>query len=107
MLLPIPEGEMDSVPVLEPRGPNWPSHCTRSHFLEFCYLVWHPGLACMQALSAESSVPLGTNPGKASGHRHALFNDFNLTEPFGIVNAAVGIVGLFFKVVACSQCCCV
>lgn len=31
------------------------------------------------------------------GHRQALLHDFTLTEPFGIVNAAAGIIGLFFK----------
>lgn len=93
-----------------PGGLDWPSHCIRGHFHKFAacsYLVRHQGLACMQGLSADSSVSHGTRPGRATGHRHALFNDFNLTEPFGIVNAAAGIVGLFFKVVACLQCCCV
>lgn len=63
----------------------------------------------MQGQSADSSVSLGTRPGRAAGHRHALFNDFNLTEPLGIVNVAAGIVGLFFKVtlltvLLCSVC---
>ena len=54
----------------------------------------------MQGLGADSSVSLDARPGRAAGHRHALFNDFNLTEPFGIVNAAAGTIGLFFKVEA-------
>lgn len=58
-------------------------------------------LAYMQIHDADSSVSLGTRPSRGAGHRHALFNDFSLTEPFGIVNAAAGTFGLFFKVEAC------
>ena len=63
----------------------------------------HEELAYMQVPGADSSVSLSTTPGRVAGHRHALFNDFNLTEPFGIVNVAAGAIGLFFKVKACPK----
>lgn len=56
----------------------------------------------MQGLDGDTSVSLHAKPGsKAVGHRQALLHDFTLTEPFGIVNAAAGIIGLFFKVQGC------
>ncbi|DBB04987.1 TPA: hypothetical protein ACH3X3_010264 [Trebouxia sp. C0006] len=52
----------------------------------------------MQGSSTDSSI-LGTrNTHKlAARQRHALFNDFTLTIPFGIVNGIGGIVSLAFK----------
>ena len=64
----------------------------------------HKELAWMQEVDTDNSVSLGTRPGRAVVHRHALFNDFSITEPFGIVNAAAGIISLFFKVQSYSVC---
>jgi hypothetical protein len=54
----------------------------------------------MQGSSTDSSI-LGTrNTHKlAARQRYALFNDFTLTMPFGVVNGAAGIVSLAFKVI--------
>ena len=57
----------------------------------------------MQVTGTDSSFSHDSGPGGAAGHHHALFNDYNLTEPFGVVNAAAGIIGLFFKVEACPK----
>lgn len=59
----------------------------------------------MQGLDGDTSVSVDARPdNRAVGHRHALLQDFTLTEPFGILNAAAGIIGLFFKVQGCSDC---
>lgn len=59
----------------------------------------HKHLAHVQRLDGDTSVSLDArSDGRAVTPRHALLSDFNLTEPFGIVNAAAGIIGLFFKV---------
>ena len=57
----------------------------------------------MQGSSTHSSI-LGTrNTHKlAARQRHALFSDFTLTIPFGIVNGIAGIVSLVFKVTVCT-----
>ena len=67
------------------------------------HLSRHEELAYMQVPGANSSVSLGTQPSRTAGYRHALFNDFNLTEPFGIVNAVAGTIGLLVKVEACPK----
>lgn len=56
-------------------------------------------LECAQGIATDSSV-LGTrNKHKLlARQRHALFNDFTLTIPFGIVNIVAGFLSLFFKV---------
>lgn len=55
--------------------------------------------ACLQGSSTDSSI-LGTRSTHklAARQRHALFNDFTLTIPFGIVNGIAGAVSLAFKV---------
>ena len=57
----------------------------------------------MQGSSKDSSI-LGTRKTHklAAIQRHALFNDFTLTIPFGIVNGIAGIVSLAFKVIFCT-----
>ncbi len=57
----------------------------------------------MQGSGTDSSI-LGTrNTHKlAARQRHALFNDFTLTIPFGIVNGIAGVVSLAFKVIVCT-----
>ena len=52
----------------------------------------------LQGLNADMSLSPGTKSSKAAKHRHALFSDFLLTMPFGIVNAAAGFISLLFKV---------
>ena len=51
----------------------------------------------MQGPDSNTSVSPGTDLSTATKHRHASFSDFLLTIPFGIVNAAAGIVTLFLK----------
>ena len=57
----------------------------------------------VQGITAESSPKIGDKPSKTARHRHALFDDFNLTEPFGAINAAAGFISLFFKVYGCKS----
>ena len=68
-------------------------------------MKYNEDLAGMQGLDGDTSISIDARSGnRAVGHRQALFHDFTLTEPFGIVNAVAGIIGLFFKVQSCSNC---